>query len=87
MNDETGFSPLSRAAAGLLLGLLAASCSDRRVPAEFPASSAASPSAPRGVMATKSRALGQDPPLPGEPVSGWDALEPANEMTEVHHAQ
>ena len=86
MNDETAFSPLFRVAASLLLGLLAASCSDRRIPAEFPASSAASPSAERGVIAAKSRALGDEPPLPGEPVRGWDALEPANETTEVHHA-
>lgn len=86
MNDDTSFAALSRAAAGLLLGLLAASCGDRRVPAQFPASSAASPSTSHGVMVTESRALRADPPLPGEHVRGWDALEPAEETSEVHHA-
>lgn len=73
----------------LLLGLAAAliGCS-RAVPTEFPNASAASLEAAEGPRARVDRVLTEEPPLPGEALDGWEALEPASDPAGVssgHH--
>jgi hypothetical protein len=67
-----------RSTAGLLLASLSAlaGCSPRALPASFPASSAASPSAPEAPLPRVGVALLEDPPPPGESTEGWYGLEP-----------
>lgn len=49
-------------------------CSSREVPASFPASSPASPSATEAPHAEVARSLREDPPLPGASTEGWAGL-------------
>jgi cobalt-zinc-cadmium efflux system outer membrane protein len=64
-------------AAALLIALAGlVGCAPRALPASFPPSSAASPSAPEARAPRVGVALLEDPPPPGEPALGWRGLEP-----------
>lgn len=77
----------------LLLATLLGACA-RSFPATVPTTWAASPDAQPAVPVVIARALREDPPLPGEPAEGWEALEHANESVpatshetdRAHHA-
>lgn len=56
-----------------VIGLLAA-CSGRALPDTFPESSPASPKAAEAAPLEVAVSLSGDPPLPGEPQSGWTGL-------------
>ncbi len=67
----------------LLLSLtLTAACSPT-LPARFPESSAASSEAEAAPVTPVGRALREEPPLPGEPQTGWEGLEDG-ESTPTH---
>lgn len=70
-------SPLNAGIAALLVALSAvAGCAPRALPASFPPTSAASPSAPEAIAPKVGVALLEDPPPPGEPVEDWPGLGP-----------
>lgn len=57
------------------LAVAGAGCASRNVPAAYPKTSAASPSATEAPTAVVTRALQTDPPLPGAGAEGWSGLE------------
>lgn len=59
--------------------LVASGCSSREVPASFPPSSPASPSATEAPHAEVARSLREDPPLPGAATEGWAGLAAGDE--------
>lgn len=68
----------------LLVASALAGCS-RDVPDTFPTASAASLDAPEASAASVAVALEGDPPLPGEPTAGWEALERDAGADHGHH--
>jgi outer membrane protein, heavy metal efflux system len=62
----------------MVASVLLVGCATRSVPDRFPANSAASPGSPEGAAARTTRALEEDPPLPGESIEGWDGLQDAD---------
>ncbi|MCB9596482.1 MAG: hypothetical protein H6719_27410 [Sandaracinaceae bacterium] len=56
------------------LALALVGCS-RELPTTFPSGSAASLDEPEAPVASVGVALEQEPPLPGEPSSGWEGLQ------------
>jgi hypothetical protein len=71
-----------------LVASLALACGGPALPSPMPSRSAASLDALEAPRATVTRALDEEPPLPGESVEGWPGLahsseEPARE--EHHH--
>lgn len=69
------------------MGAWLAACAGPALPAELPVASPASAQAAEAPPAQVTRALDEEPPLPGEPVDGWPGLhEPADdEREEPHH--
>ena len=67
--------------------LLSSGCASRSVPASFPSTSAASASAPEASRTSVTRALDEDPPLPGASTEGWPGLRPAAEPAAGGHEQ
>ena len=78
---KADFGVVALAFAAFLIG----SCASRSVPSSFPATSAASLKAqvPRPEPAT--RALAEDPPLPGENTERWPGLRPSDGSTKRGH--
>ncbi|WP_437876991.1 hypothetical protein [Sorangium sp. So ce513] len=68
----------------LILVAALAGCAPRNRPASFPASSAASPQAAEAPPPRIGVALSEDPPLPGEPTTGWVGLESAGAGADPH---
>jgi heavy metal-binding protein len=68
----------------LSLWLLAA-CASRAVPESVPQSSAASTQAPEARPHPVTRALSEDPPLPGATSSGWEGLQAPADSQHQHH--
>ena len=72
-----------------LAALWTGGCVSRSVPERFPATSAASLKAREPRAAPATRALAEDPPLPGESTERWPGLRPSGDATEgrmhVHH--
>jgi hypothetical protein len=61
----------------MVLAALVGACA-RTVPSTLPRSSAASLDAPEAPVVSVGRALREEPPLPGEPTEGWEALAPSD---------
>ncbi|MDQ3036394.1 MAG: hypothetical protein M3Y87_28610 [Myxococcota bacterium] len=68
----------------ILLAAVLGGCS-RSFPSTFPRGSAASLDAPAAPVATVGLALREEPPLPGEPTEGWEALEPSGATAPSAH--
>ena len=78
---------MSNAVAAALVGAvvyLPTACSSRALPPAFPATSAASLEAPEGQAVSVTRALEQDPPLPGESVDHWPGLQTGKAPAAAH---
>lgn len=78
MNPVTWVIPLA-------VSTLLAGCASRSVPARFPETSPASSSAPEGGRASVTRALDEDPPLPGSSTDGWPGLAPTSDPAPTGH--
>jgi hypothetical protein len=61
----------------VLIALAGLAGCTRSFPSTFPRSAAASLDAPEAPAIVIGRALREEPPLPGEPMSGWESLEAA----------
>lgn len=66
--------PLLRSALGA--ALLVSACATRAIAPPSNAHSPVSPAHPAGVTSSVTRALDEDPPLPGEDTTGWAGLDP-----------
>lgn len=73
----------ARCLALLALLLLSLGCASRSLPESHPPDSPVSPDGPEPERASVTRALDEDPPLPGEPSAGWAGLEPPAEAATV----
>jgi hypothetical protein len=82
-------TPRLRHSSVILSVVLAAACSSRSVPSEWPEGAAASPSAAEAPIAQVKRSLESHPPLPGDAAPGWAGLgetTPAAEHAGHEHA-
>lgn len=68
----------------LALGAVTLGCASRAVPKHFPASSAASLESREAQPVAVTRALDEDPPLPGAETEQWPGLRAAESAAPAH---